>query len=79
MSQSCLMGIQVAEGMGFNAGDLIPVTMTMRAANEGGIPILGAMVVRFPGNDSHAKMHETRQIAYITDTSCHGPRASTWG
>ena len=38
--QSCLMGIQVAERMGLNADDLIHVTMTMRAANEGGIPIL---------------------------------------
>ena len=25
--------------------------------------------MRFSGNDSRAKMHETRQIAYITDTS----------
>ena len=67
--QSCLMGIQVAERMGLNADDLIPVTMTMRAANEGGIPILGAMVVRFSGTDSRAVMRETRQIAYITNTS----------
>ena len=67
--QSCLMGIQVAERMGLNADDLIPVTMTMRAANEGGIPILGAMVVRFSGTDSRAMTRETRQIAYITNTS----------
>ena len=67
--QSCLMGIQVAERMGLNADDLIPVTMTMRAANEGGIPILGAMVVRLSGTDSRAMTRETRQIAYITNTS----------
>jgi len=67
--QSCLMGIQVAERMGLNADDLIPVTMTMRAANEGGIPILGVMVVRFWGTDSQAITHETRQIAYITNRS----------
>ena len=67
--QSCLMGIQVAERMGLNADDLIPVTMTMRAANEGGIPIIGAMVVRFSGTDSRAMTRETRQIAYITNTS----------
>ena len=67
--QSCLMGIQVVERMGLNADDLIPVTMTMRAANEGRIPIIGAMVVRFSGTDSRAITHETRQIAYITNTS----------
>ena len=65
----CLMGIQMAERMGLNANDLIPVTMTMRAANEGGIPIIGAMVVRLSGTDSGAITHETRQIAYITNTS----------
>ena len=67
--QSCLMGIQVAERMGLNADDLIPVNMTMRAAHEGGIPILGAMVVRLAGTDSRAMMRETRQIAYITNIS----------
>ena len=67
--QSCLMGIQVVERMGLNADDLIPVTMTMRAANEGRISILGAMVVRFSGTDSWTLTHETRQIAYITNTS----------
>ena len=63
------MGIQVTERMGINADNPIPVTMTMSAANEGGIPILGAMVVRFSGTDSRAMTHETRQIAYITNTS----------
>ena len=67
--QSCLMGIQVAERMGLNANDLIPVTMKMKAANEGGIPILGAMMVRFSGTDWRAVTRETRQIAYITNTS----------
>ena len=67
--QSCIMGIQVAERMGLKADDLIPVTMTMKAANEGGIPILGAMVVRLSGTDNRAITHETRQIAYVTNTS----------
>ena len=58
--QSCLMGIQVAERMGLTANDLIPVTMTIKSANEGGIPILGAMVVRFSGTDSRAMTRETR-------------------
>ena len=63
------MGIQVTERIGINADDPIPVTMTMSVANEGGIPILGAMVVRFSGTDSRATTHETRQIACITNTS----------
>ena len=56
------MGIQVVERMGLNADDLIPVTMTMRAANEGRIPIIGAMEVRFSGTDSQAIAHETHRL-----------------
>ena len=50
--QSCLMGIQVAERMGLNADDLIPVTMTMRAANEGGIHATLSSVVRISSSQS---------------------------
>ena len=41
--QSCLMGIQVAQGMGFNADDLIPVTMMMRAGTREGFQSSGRL------------------------------------
>ena len=49
--------------------DLIPVSMTMKAANNEGIRILGAAVVRFAGVSDDGRRLETRQIAYVTDTS----------
>lgn len=67
--QSCLIGIKVAQQMGLSTEDLIPVSMTMKAANNKGIRILGAVVVRFAGNSDDARRLETRQIAYVTDTS----------
>lgn len=67
--QSCLIGLKVARRMGLSTEDLIPVSMTMRAANNKGIRILGAAVVRFAGNSNDARRLETRQIAYVTDTS----------
>ena len=67
--QSCLIGIKVARQMGLSTEDLIPVSMTMKAANNKGIRILGAAVVRFAGNSGDARRLETRQIAYVTDTS----------
>ncbi|KAJ8342205.1 hypothetical protein SKAU_G00321330 [Synaphobranchus kaupii] len=66
--QSCLIGIKVAQQMGLSTEDLIPVSMTMKAANNKGIRILGAAVVRFAGSSGDARRLETRQIAYVTDT-----------
>ncbi len=48
--QSCLIGLEVAQQMGLTTDDLIPVSMTMRAANRTGIRILGAVVVRITGD-----------------------------
>uniref|UniRef100_A0AAV2JCK1 Telomerase-binding protein EST1A n=1 Tax=Knipowitschia caucasica TaxID=637954 RepID=A0AAV2JCK1_KNICA len=67
--QSCLIGVKVAQRLGLSTEDLIPVSMTMKAANDEGIRILGAAVVRFAGTSSDARRLETRQIAYVTDTS----------
>ncbi|KAJ8369166.1 hypothetical protein SKAU_G00091940 [Synaphobranchus kaupii] len=67
--QSYLIGIKVAQQMGLSTEDLIPVSMTMKAANNKGIRILGAAVVRFAGSSGDARRLETRQIAYVTDTS----------
>ncbi|KAJ8373500.1 hypothetical protein SKAU_G00040800 [Synaphobranchus kaupii] len=67
--QSCLIGIKVAQQMGLSTEDLIPVSMTMKAANNKGIRVLGAAVVRFAGSSGDARRLETRQIAYVTDTS----------
>ena len=66
--QSCLIGIEVTQQMGLSTKDFIPVSMKMKAANNEGIHILGAVVIRFAGNSGTRRL-ETRQIAYVTDTS----------
>lgn len=67
--QSCLVGIQVATRLGLTQDDLIPVTMKMHAANEKGINILGAAILRFSGTGKPDHPMETRQIVYVTDSS----------
>ena len=67
--QSCLAGIKVIHRLGLRRSNLIPVTMSMHAANNEGITILGATVLRFSGNDKHGRPLETRQITYVTDNS----------
>ena len=48
--QSCLVGIGVTQQMGLSTKDVIPISMKMKAANNKGIRILGAVVIRFAGN-----------------------------
>lgn len=64
--QSCLIIVRVAKQLGLSTNNLIPVSMTMKAANNEGICILGAAIVRFT---SDGRRLETRQVAYVTDTS----------
>lgn len=65
--QSFLAGIQVIHKLGLTKSDLIPVTMKMHAANNGGITILGATILRVSGLDNHGEPVETRQMTYVTD------------
>ena len=67
--QSCLTGIKVIYRLGLKDKDLIPVRMKMHAANNQGINILGAVILRISGRDSHGKVIETHQITYVTDNS----------
>lgn len=67
--QSCLVGIKVIHKLGLTTNDLIPVNMKMHAANNQGINIIGAVILRLLGKDSDNKLVETRQIVYVTDNS----------
>ena len=69
--QSCLCGLQVVRKLGIAERDLLPVTMSMRAANKGSIRILGAVIIRLSGRNKLGGMLETRQILYVTDTTDH--------
>ena len=55
--------------LGLCKDDLIPVTMRMHAANNNGITILGAVILRFSGRAKSGKMIETRQITYVTSNA----------
>ena len=67
--QSCLAGLKVISRLGLRLHDLIPVTMEMHTATNGGIPILGAIPLRISGKDPLGHVVESRQLTYITDTS----------
>ena len=65
--QSCLAGMHVVSRLGFSWSDLIPIRMKIHAANNKGINILGAAILRFTGDNKTGKEVTTRQLTYITD------------
>ena len=67
--QSCLAGLKVVEKLGISKDKLIPVTLKMKAANNNGIKILGAVILRFSGLSDSGQQLETRQIVYVTNDS----------
>ena len=67
--QSCLAGVKVIHRLGLRQSDLIPVNLRMHAANNKGIKILGATVLRLTGKGTQGEPVETRQLTYVTDTS----------
>ena len=64
--QSCLAGMKVIRLLGLGERDLLPVTLRMPAANNNGIKILGAVVLRFSGQSHSGQILDTRQIVYVT-------------
>ena len=65
--QSCLTGTAILHRLGLPLDDLIPVTLSMRAANDSRLEILGAAILRLSdpmpqGKPSH---HSIRQDQYL--------------
>lgn len=65
--QSCLGGLYIVKQLGLSKSDLLPVNMSMRAANSVSINILGAIVIRISGYNDKSCI--TKQIVYITDAT----------
>ena len=67
--QSCLVSLSIIRRLGLSEADLIPVTTRMRAANNSGISILGAVILQLTGTTTPEQHLATRQIAYVTNES----------
>ena len=67
--QSCLAGTTLLSKLGLDKRHLNPVQMKMTAANNRGIEIVGATILRISGTSPSRKSMETRQIVYFTDST----------
>ncbi len=68
-AQSSLMGLIIYLQLGLQLESLIPVTRKMHAANNEGINILGAILVRLSGADTNGDVIECGEMIYISDST----------
>ena len=66
-AQMVVMGIKTVYAMGLGRKHIIPVGMTIKAANTGGLKLLGGVLVKITGKDQSGKERFTRQLAYIAE------------
>ena len=67
--QSCLAGTNLLHKLNLKVSDLIPVKTKMRSANNGGIRLLGAILLNLSGSDRQGRTFSSNQMTYITDCS----------
>ena len=67
--QSCLAGLGLLRKMGLSQHNLLPVKMTMTAANSGAIDIVGALPLRVSGISPCKTRLETYQMVYFTSAT----------
>ena len=67
--QSCLGPMELLKKMNLSKENLLPVTMLMKAANNKGINIVGALPLRLSGTSPFGSTLSTRQIVYFTDST----------
>ena len=67
--QSCLAGTTLLTKMGLSQRHLLPVNMTMTAANRGAIDIIGALALRISGTSPSKVRLETHQMVYFTTST----------
>ena len=66
--QSCLASADLLPQLGLQVRHLIPVSMRMTVADNRGLNILGALVLRMYGSSPSCTEYETRQIVYFSDS-----------
>merc|ERR1711895_420582 len=66
-AQIVVIGLKHLYGMGLTKKDLVPVSMRIKAANSGGLKLLGGVFLKIFSYSSSGKRWQTRQLAYCAD------------
>ena len=62
-----VVDVKTVYAMGLGRKHIIPVGMTIKAANTGGLKLLGGVLVIISGSDQQGKTRFTRQLAYVAE------------
>ena len=66
-AQMVVIGIDHVHKMGMCKSNLIPVKLRIKAANSGGLKLLGGVLVEIMGRSSTGVIRTSRQIAYVAE------------
>ena len=66
-AQMVVVDVRTVYAMGLSRKHIIPVGMTIKAANTGGLKLLGGVLVRISGKDQQGNERVTRQLAYVAE------------
>ena len=66
-AQMVVIDLKTVYSMGLAKKNLIPVGMKIKAANTGGLKLLGGVLVRIMGKSQDGAEKVTRQLAYVAE------------
>jgi len=66
-AQMVVVGIKTVYAMGLGRKNIMPVGMKIKAANTGGLTLLGGVLVRISGHGQDGVERVTRQLAYVAE------------
>ena len=66
-AQMVVMGVKTVYAMGMGKKHIMPVGMKIKAANTGGLKLLGGILVKISGHSQEGGTRVTRQLAYVAE------------
>ena len=67
-AQMMVVGDSHLQALGISREELIPVGMKIKAANNGGMKLLGGILVKVTGKSPAGQEYQTQQLAYVVES-----------
>ena len=66
-AQMVVIGMNTVHSMGLRKNNLIPVGLRIKAANTGGLKLLGGVLIKISGKDKEGNIRVSKQLAYVAE------------
>ena len=64
-AQMVVISPKIVQSMGLSSKNIIPVKMKIKAANMGGLTLLGGVLVKISGKSDNGVVRSSQQLAYV--------------